>query len=287
MKQILLTGGTGRVGRFIADRLKQDGHCLTHLGRTPPADTAMDFAEWDLSSRVLELPAADALIHCALNHAPGLYEGGEGDDPHEFIELNVGGTARLFETAKSAGIRHCVFLSSQAVYSDPEDWAVIRESFETRPGTLYGQAKLAGEQALELLCDQTMVGSALRVTHVYGCPPGSALHPWSDLFDDFEQGKQVEPHLGTYVNGECLAEAVALILKQDPSARPNFDAFNISDLLLDTQDLLKSYAVHKGISQSLPPRKDAALGVLEAGKLKALGWTPGGKDKLAGFLQSL
>ncbi|MEP2705879.1 MAG: SDR family oxidoreductase [Roseibium sp.] len=287
MKRILMTGGTGQLGRFIATRLKQDGHRLTFLGRTPPEDDSFDFVEWDLASSTQTVPAADALIHCALAHAPGQYIGGEGDDPHGFIEKNVDGTQALFTAAKAAGVRHNVFLSSGAVYSSVEDWAVVKEAYETTPDTLYGRVKLAGEHALEMLCDQAMTGSALRVADVYGLPLGTKFHKWSDLFDAFQNGEKVTPHLGTEVHGDDLAAALVLILDQDPAERPNFDVFNVADLLLDRQDVLNSFATGKAISSPLPARADGPLGVMDAGKLKALGWSPGGKDKLKEFLGSL
>lgn len=287
MKRILMTGGTGQLGRFITTRLKQDGHRLTFLGRTPPEDDSIDFVEWDLASLTQELPDADALIHCALAHAPGQYIGGEGDDPHGFIEKNVDGTQALFTAARAAGIRHNVFLSSGAVYSSAGDWAVIKEAFETTPDTLYGRVKLAGEHALEMLCDQTMTGTALRVADVYGQAMGASSHNWSELFDAFQNGENIFPHLGTEVHGDDLAAAVALILDQDPAERPHFDVYNVADLLLDRQDVLSSFASGRSITSPLPARADGPLGVMDAGKLKAFGWWPGGKDKLQEFLGSL
>ncbi|MDN3719599.1 SDR family oxidoreductase [Roseibium salinum] len=204
------------------------------------------------------MPVADALVHCALSHVPGKYRGGEGDDPHGFIRLNAEGTQRLFDAARSAGVRHSVFLSSRAVYSDAGDWAVLKEDAETKPGTLYGQVKLAGEEALKMVCGAGFRGTVFRVTGVYGTPPGTQSHKWSGLFDAFERGEAVAPRLATEVHGEDLAEAVALVLRMRPDAP--FEVFNVSDILLDRRDLLGLYAGIKGLTGLLPARGEGPVG---------------------------
>ena len=73
--QIALTGGTGYVGRFIADRLVADGHrvrvMVRRSGAPPPDKTephACDLSpDADFSSF---LGGADALVHAAFQHVP-------------------------------------------------------------------------------------------------------------------------------------------------------------------------------------------------------------------------
>ena len=287
MKHCLLTGGTGTVGRFIAARLKQDGYRLTYLGRTRPDDPSDDFLEWDLSAETYSLPDADILVHCALSHVPGKFRDGEGDDPHGFITLNVDGTRTLFEAAKQADVQQCFFLSTRAVYSDVENWAVLVETAETEPESLYGKVKLAGEQALELICDQTMTGVVLRATGVYGNPPGRETHKWSQLLGEFERGEKIDPRHGTEVHGDDLASAVSLLSgKSEDGWRP-CEVFNVSDLLLDQQDLLRAYGERKGLTHELPGRSGTPLGVMGTAKLETLGWVRGGNGKLEAFLDTL
>lgn len=287
MMHVLMTGASGRVGRFIAHRLRSEGHRLSFLGRSAPENADGAHLLWDLAQETVGLPSAEVLVHCALAHVAGKYRGGEGDDPHGFIQLNVAGTARLFEAAKSAGVRHIVFLSSRAVYSEAEDWTVLTETSETEPASLYGQVKLAGEHALEMLCDEDMAGTVLRATGVYGNPPGLAHHKWAGLFASFSRGEVLSPRLGTEVHGDDLAAAVALLLDHKARARPGFDVFNVSDILLDRRDLLAKYAALTGITGQLPAKADQVLGVMDCGKLKALGWCPGGQERLLAFLDGL
>ncbi|MES0881684.1 NAD-dependent epimerase/dehydratase family protein [Roseibium sp. SCP14] len=282
---LLITGANGVVGRFITRRMLDDGHKVTALGRRPVEGCRTGFCRFDLSEAPPELPEADILVHCAFQHEPGKYRGGEGDDPHGFIQANAEGTQRLFEAAKRAGVRHCVFLSSRAVYTDTGNWAVLNENSETQSDSLYGQVKLAGEEALKSLCDEAFSGSVLRATGVYGCPPGLSEHKWSDLFIRLENGEDIAPRLGTEVHGEDLADAVLKVLNRNTSQGNSFEVFNVSDLLLDRQDLLKSYARVRNISVDLPARAPGPLGVMDAGKLKVLGWQPGGSARLQSFLE--
>ena len=44
------------------------------------------------------------LVHAALEHVPGRYRGGEGDDPPRFWQLNVDGSVALLAAAREAGV---------------------------------------------------------------------------------------------------------------------------------------------------------------------------------------
>ncbi|WP_420414754.1 NAD-dependent epimerase/dehydratase family protein [Roseibium sp.] len=284
---ILMSGATGQLGRFIAARLRQDGHQITCLGRMPSDVPEDEFIKWDLEDREFTLPSADALVHCALSHVPGKYRDGEGDDPHGFITLNVEGTQALYQAAKAAGVDQCVFLSSRAVYAGASDWGVLTEEAPVEADSFYGQVKYAGELALHVLCDDTFKGTVLRATGIYGVPPGLDAHKWSKLFSDFSKGEAVVPRVGTEVHGEDLAEAVVLLLEKRLASSDVFDVYNVSDILLDLQDLLKLYAEVFPVEAVLPIRSPGAVGVMDVAKLVKLGWAPGGKAKLVEFVQSL
>lgn len=281
--RILITGASGTIGRFLAARLAGEGNHVTALGRRPAEDAALEFARFDLSEASPRLPEADALVHCALHHEPGKFRGGEGDDPDRFRKLNVEGTRALFQAAKMAGCRKAVFLSSRAVYGDVRRGETLHETDAPEPDSLYGQVKLEGERVLEDLCDAWFSGVALRVTGVYGMPPGQNRHKWSSLFDDYQSDTEIEPRCATEVHGDDLAAAVSLVL-QTPER--GFDVFNVSDLLLDRHDLLTLVSECTGIKGVLPARAKTLPGVMDTSKLRQLGWLPGGLGKLEAFVEA-
>lgn len=281
--KVLLTGASGSVGRFILARLTGDGHQVTILGRRQVDGFPAAFQPFDLAGPHPGLPVADALVHCALLHEPGRFRGGEGDDPATFRAVNVDGSRRLFEAAKAAGCRRCVFLSSRAVYGDHRGGELLHETDIPRPDLLYGDVKLAGERALAELCGNGFRGSVLRATGVYGRPPGLQDHKWSPLFGAFTRGETIAPRRATEVHGADLADAVSLLLETDRSEP--FDVFNVSDLLLDRRELLELYAGSSGSSGKLPENADDRPGIMATDKLRALGWAPGGMDRLRSFLR--
>jgi len=282
---VLLTGASGTVGRFLLARLLDDGCKVTVLGRQPVAGFGADFRPYDLADPDPHLPEADALVHCALMHEPGRFRGGEGGDPERFRALNVGGTQALFLAARDAGCGQAVFLSSRAVYGDHRWGAELRETDTPEPNTLYGEVKLAGEEGLKALCGPGFQGTALRATGIYGVPPGLADHKWSGLFRDFTVGLPITPRQGTEVHGGDLAAAVSLVLN---TQRENpFQVCNVSDIQIDRRELLRLYAREKGLDAALPETAATVPGEMSTDRLRALGWSPGGWEKLKAFLRSL
>jgi len=282
---VLLTGASGSVGRFILSRLIEEGHAVTVLGRQPVDGFAAGFHLFDLSDFESDLPEADALVHCALLHEPGRFRGGEGEDPETFWRVNVDGTDHLFEAARKARCRRAVFLSSRAVYGDHRSGEQLSETDVPQPDSLYGAVKQAGEQVLNRLCGPSFCGNVLRATGVYGQPPGLRDHKWSALFEEFKRGEPIAPRRATEVHGDDLAAAVSLLLsREEPEP---FEVFNVSDLLLDRRELLAACSEISGVTGKLPEEAGNTPGVMTTEKLRALGWTPGGMDRLWTFLREM
>ena len=258
---ILVTGATGQVGRFVTAALAAAGHRVTPLGRGAEAHP------WNLADPAPRLPPADALVHLALDHRPGAYRGGEGDDPERFRRLNLDGSLRLFDAAGPARI---VFLSSRAVYGDHRRGGFLFERDTPEPDSLYGEVKLAAEGALGPR------GVSLRATGVYGGQP----HKWQPLFDAYLRGEAIPPRAATEIHGADLAAAVALLL-----GRTETGAFNVSDLLLDRHDLLARLQAITGCPHPPPPRAEGPPpGIMATCCLRMLGWRPGGWPQLDTFL---
>ncbi len=280
--KLLVTGSSGYIGRFIVADAKKRGDEIVHLTRSKT-----ERGEWisfDLANSPTRLPSADALIHCAFDHIPGQYRGGEGDDPNRFLKRNLEGSIKLFETAKDAGVPRIIFLSSRAVYDGHPATALLTEDLPLYPTSLYGQMKWDVEQALNNL---DVIGTSLRATGIYGQPTPNSDHKWSELFADFEAGKTIEPRAGTELHGEDLVAAIRLVLslREEQVAH---QAFNASDIFVDRHNLLKAYGEHKRIEGLLP---DAVSNVekaeMDCTKLNNLGWTPRAWRGLREFVRAV
>jgi uncharacterized protein YbjT (DUF2867 family) len=96
--RIAITGGTGFVGRHLAERLRRDGHEPVVLSRRNGHDLASTSAALADSIR-----GCDALVHCAgINREIG---------DQTYQRVHVDGTAAVIEAARAAGVPRLVMLS--------------------------------------------------------------------------------------------------------------------------------------------------------------------------------
>ena len=278
--RVAVTGGTGLVGRFIVNGLLNDGHDVTVMTRTPPLpgffDGQVTHRPYDLGADPGNINGMNAVVHAAFDHLPGRYRGGEGDDPAGFLRRNLDGSKHLFQAAADAGAR-VIFISTRAVYG-PQG-GMLTEDMECRPDTLYGQAKLQAEQALQASGQPAMI---LRATGVYGPPGPGQRHKWADLFDDFAAGHWIAPRVGTEVHGDGLALAVSRGVDGAEGT------YNVSDILLDRRDLLEEWRAVTGIDGRLPDRADAShFNEMSTARLEGLGYWPGGREWLRHSLRKM
>ena len=104
--EILVTGGTGSLGRRVVDRLRGQGYEVRTLSWSA---CSAGVVRGDLRTRE-ELAGAlrgvDVLIHCA-------------SSPTKARQTDVEGTGRLLEAASGAGVSHVVFVSIVGVDRNP------------------------------------------------------------------------------------------------------------------------------------------------------------------------
>lgn len=291
MVRVLVSGGAGLVGRYIVDHLALEGYDVTVGGRRPPPSShfirPVGFVPLHLDPRddtAAAFEGIDSFVHAAFSHEPGKYRGGEGDDPGGFRRLNLDGTVRLFETARAAGVSRVVFLSSRAVYDGVPDGTVLSEELTLAPTSLYGEVKRGAEQALAGLTGSSFTGASLRATGIYG-----PLRPnkWDGLFADYLAGKPVPSRAGSEVHGRDLAAAVRLMLETE-GATMSGRAFNVSDIITDTNEILSPLKAATGCPHPLPESADRSIvREMPTTALRALGWTPGGRAALHKTLAEL
>nr|WP_245223828.1 NAD(P)-dependent oxidoreductase [Rhizobium halophytocola] len=287
----MVSGGTGLVGRHLVPGLQDAGHAVTVGGRRPPAtglfDSKVDVVPLLLDAdrdQSISFEGMEAFVHLAFDHQPGRYRGGEGDDADGFSRRNLDGSVRLFDDAKRAGVRHCIFLSSRAVYDGLPVGSVSDENCGLAPTSLYGKVKLGAEQALRRMSGPTFGGISLRATGIYG-----PLQPnkWDVLAADYLAGQPVATRAGTEVHAADILQAVLLLLACDPGAVAG-RRFNLSDIVVDRRDILEPLKIAAGCTHPLPQRADTSrLAVMDTAAIRALGWRPGGRDRLTETLAQL
>jgi Nucleoside-diphosphate-sugar epimerases len=289
--RVLVSGGAGLVGRYVVNGLQGAGYEVVVGGRSsPPRDRFIRPARFvplaldpDLDQQSV-FAGIDAFVHAAFDHLSGRYRGGEGTDPDRFRRLNLGGSIRLFQEAKTAGVRRTVFLSSRAVYDGLPSGTVLSEDIPLRPTTLYGKIKREAEEALARLSAPGFATASLRLTGVYG-----DLRPnkWDGLFADYLAGKPVSPRAGSEVHGNDVAQAVRLMLEKDANLIGG-RAFNLSDIVTDTRAILATVQRVTGALHPLPPEAETGeVAAMPTDPIRRLGWRAGGLPLLTVTIEKL
>lgn len=289
--KVLVAGATGLVGHYIVEELLSAGYQVIVGGRHAPLprlfSRPVDFAPLSLDPDEDDIGAFDDayfFVHAAFSHVEGKYRGGEGDDPQAFRRLNLDGTVKLFEEAKRAGTRRCVFISSRAAYGEHVPGTELFETMPSAPETLYGKVKLDAERTLAHLSGPGFAGASLRATGVYG---DGSPNKWDGLIDAYLGGEPILPRAGTEVHGRDLGRAVRLMLETE-SARISGEVFNISDIAVDTRDILSSIRQYADCPFPPPEAADKTrLCAMNTDRIRALGWNPGGFPLFEQTMQQL
>ena len=156
--RVLVTGGTGVVGRATVDHLVARGHTVRVLSRHAERDAkqwphGVEAAPGDILDAPLVMRAAEGCD--VVVHAAGIVA--EEPPGTTFQRVNVDATRIAAEAAEAAGARRFIYVSSYGA---------------ERGSSRYHQSKLRGERAATVACKHTNVVLA-RVGNVYG--PGDEV----------------------------------------------------------------------------------------------------------------
>jgi nucleoside-diphosphate-sugar epimerase len=166
---VLVTGGTGFIGRHLCRRLLSEGCRVRVLCRDTAGpgdlDPALEIAAGDVTSRA-SLPAAFAGADTVYHLASAL--GATPCGPQGFIAVNAEGTRNVLDAARAADARRIVHCSSVGVLGSVQG-PPAREDAPLNPEDDYERAKALGERIA-----REMAGAGLPVVIVR---PGWAYGP--------------------------------------------------------------------------------------------------------------
>jgi UDP-glucose 4-epimerase len=166
--RVLVTGGSGFIGRHVVRLLLARGDEVRVVDRVPYTGPNVEVVTGDLrDAGVIEEAAAggfDGVVHLAA--LTSVLESVK--DPHGIFDHNVVVTEGLLEACRNGGIRHFVFASTNAVVGDVGR-STINEQAVLHPLTPYGATKAASEMLLSAYSACYGITTvALRYTNVYG-----------------------------------------------------------------------------------------------------------------------
>ncbi len=241
MTQVVLTGGTGKLGRACLTDLVEHGYSVTNVDLVRPHDDPCPFVRADLTDmgQTMEVlhqvddrhGGVDAVVHLAAVPAPGLVPGAE------LFRNNTVSTYNVFAAARHFGIRNIVSASSETVlglpFTVPPPYVPVDEEYPPRPGSAYALSKTMGEEMARHFCrwDAETKIISLRFSNVmladdYAAFPGfdndPALRKWNlwSYIDARDAAQAVRKALEAPVKG---AEVLIIANADTVMTRPNTD----------------------------------------------------------------
>lgn len=238
--RVLVTGGTGFVGSYLARALLDNGysvclydlHDLTAEGRfvVGPRLEALtiELGSIDDPARLLDVVkqfAPTYIVHMAMSLDPAFLARHRTSG----LRVNIGGTINALEATHLFGVRRLVYFSSVGVLPpvqyEPIDAAHPLVLARRGPGTaFYGAAKAAGE----VLCYayQQALGLDFRVIRpsaVYGLGMNRYPGPIKDMVEGSVRGETLRfesggSHIRDYTHAADIASLVVALLRAPEDA---------------------------------------------------------------------
>ena len=133
--KILITGGSGFIGKYLVNKLLNDGHDVYNLDKIPNPNIHSNKQKiidlYDINVNDIFFDNIDCIIHlAAMVSVPRSFE-----DPINSFGNNVFLTIKLLSAAHLHGIKKFVFASSAAVYGNKE--GILNEQDHTEPNSPY------------------------------------------------------------------------------------------------------------------------------------------------------
>ena len=149
--RILVTGASGRIGRYVVRELVSSGHSVTGVDVLPSEERIYRFLRVDLTDagevyQALAGAQAEAVVHLGAWANAGVVP-----DTRTYGD-NVQGTFNLFQACADLGIQRVVSASSSQVYGfakEPPVYVPVDEAHPLRPANCYALSKVVGEQTAD------------------------------------------------------------------------------------------------------------------------------------------
>jgi nucleoside-diphosphate-sugar epimerase len=236
---VLVIGGAGYVGCWLIRRLLEEGKSVRVLdnavyGLDPIRDLLqnprVEYLNGDcrnIQDVVKAVRGVSSIVHLAAIVGDPACE----IDHKTTIEINYAATRMIVEVAKGHGVERFLFASSCSVYGATDE--IMDENSKVEPVSLYGQLKVAAEQALLEAASDDFHPVLLRFATVFGL----SNRPRFDLVVNLLSAKAWQDGVITIYNGEQwrpfvhvkdLSEAIILLLSA-PLRAVSQQTFNVGD----------------------------------------------------------
>ncbi|MGE3831733.1 MAG: NAD-dependent epimerase/dehydratase family protein [Parvibaculaceae bacterium] len=280
---IIVTGGSGKVGRACVKDLMEHGYRIASIDMVrpaglsnPPKPTDVNFTRADITdfgevmaafsginTRVEE--KVDGIVHLGAIASPG-----EAAD-HVIFEVNTISTYNVFEAARRLGIRNVVWASSETVYGIPYPggpaYVPVDEEIEL-PQWSYSLSKLIGEKLAEQFArwDAKTKIIGLRFSNV------QEPQEYANFAEYDKDPRSRHFNLWTYIDARDAAQAIRLSLESKLTGAHVFGIANSNSVMTRPNDELLD-TVFPGTKRKRPLKPNESLISIEKAA-RMLGYKP-------------
>ena len=209
--RVVVTGGSGKAGRWVVRDLRSLGHDVLNADVARDPDSAgesllVDLADLGQCHEVVT--GADAIVHLAAIPSSGIHPAGET------FRNNAISTYNVFAAASDRGVGRVVWASSETVlglpFDTPPAYAPLDEELPPRPESSYALSKLLGETMAHQFGRTTATTYlGLRISNIMEPHDYARFESWQD---DPNVRKW---NLWGYVDARDVAQAVRRGLDAD------------------------------------------------------------------------
>jgi nucleoside-diphosphate-sugar epimerase len=280
---IIVTGGSGKVGRAAVKHLMESGYVVVSIDMTrpaglsnPPRPGEVSFSRVDITdfgqvmaafSGINERIGApvDAIVHLGAIASPG-----EAPD-HVIFETNTVSTYNVFEAARRLAIRNIVWASSETVYGIPyaggPQYVPVDEEIEL-PQWSYSLSKLMGEKLAEQFARWD------PATKIIGLRLSNVQEPQDyGNFESYQADARTRHfNLWTYIDARDAAQAIRRSIEVKLTGVHVFGIANSNSLMRRSNDSLLD-ETWPGVPRKRPLRTNESLISIEKAQ-RVLGYEP-------------
>lgn len=286
MDKILITGGLGQVGSYIAENLMENNEVVlldnmsSFTWKKVPSDIEV------IKKDVLDVDIMDIVDGCdvVIHLAAQISVGKSMENPIFDAQNNLIGTLNMLESARYADVNRFIYFSSAAVYGNTE-YLPVDELHPLNPLSPYGASKLSGEIYCKMYHRQFgLPVVCLRPFNIYS-PRQDSSNPYSGVISIFiEKVKNNEylPIFGSgsqtrdFVSVHDVVDMVLLAMEQDSAIGGVFNVGTGQKISVQklAEMILNIYDNGGGI-EYLPSRMgDIMDSYADISKAKSIGYVP-------------
>jgi dihydroflavonol-4-reductase len=235
---IIVTGGSGFLGKFVLKRLVEKGYeTINLINKTQSKiegvkELKLDDISVDYLKKIIT--GADTIIHMAAAL------GWTKEDYDYYYRINTLFPENMIKAAVSLKIRKFIYISSAGIYGKGIKEEVIKEDYPPQPEDFYEKTKYEGEKAVLKYKDKIRV-NIIRPGWIYGPEDKRTLKLFKMINKGyfFIAGKGDGKQTPVYV--EDIADGIILLMESDKT--DSGDIFNMaSDEIITTEEMVKTIA---------------------------------------------